>query len=135
MLTFALIPYNNIYALLALCLALAATAWALVEASVLRFMLISVILGFGFLLHSLTLLVMLPIGVLLTVLILPDWRRVALGVGCNRLRHDRRGCAPAVRLCPLASAAQSHPGAGEVAAHISLAAADCATSSPAPSLS
>ena len=47
------------------------------EASVLRFMLIGVILGFGFLLHSLTLLAMLPIGVLLAALILPDWRRMA----------------------------------------------------------
>ncbi len=122
MLTFALIPYNNIYALLALCLALAATAWALAEASVLRFMLIGVILGFGFLLHSLTLLAMLPIGVLLAALILPDWRRmawVALAVALGMI------VAAAPLLFDFAhwqALLKATPAQSEVAAHISLAA-------------
>lgn len=73
---FSLIPYNNVFALLALCLALAATVWALPSASVLRFVLIGVILGTGFLLHSLALLVTLPVGILLVVLTLPNWRRM-----------------------------------------------------------
>ena len=87
----------------------------------LRFMPI-VILGFGFLLHSLTLLAMLPIGVLLAALILPDWRRmawVALAVALGMI------VAAAPLLFDFAhwqALLKATPAQSEVAAHISLAA-------------
>ena len=122
MLTFTLIPYNNIYALLALCLALAAAVWALAGASILRFMLIGVILGLGFLLHSLTLLVMLPIGVLLAALILPNWRRMAWVLAAVALGMIAAAAPLLLDFAHWQALLKATPAQSEVAAHTSLAA-------------
>ena len=76
LLTFALIPYNNTQALLALGLALGAAAWAMASPGVLRLLVTGMVIGLGALLHSLVYLVVLPVYVLLVVQAIPDWRRV-----------------------------------------------------------
>jgi len=119
LLMFSLIPYNNIFALLALCLALAATVWALSSASVLRYTLVGVVLGLGFLLHSLALLIALPVGILLVALTAPDWRRMrwtlaAVGIGMTAaaapLLLDFAHWQALLKATPMQSEVAAHTG-------------------------
>ena len=80
LLTFALIPYNNTQALLALGLALGAAAWAMSSPGILRLLIAGAVIGLGTLLHSLAYLLVLPVCALLVVEALPSWQRTDAGL-------------------------------------------------------